>query len=185
MRYIALFRGINVGGRNAVKMQALRQMLAGLGYAGARTCLQSGNAVFDASGEPDAIKERIQAAFAGEFGFESAVVVRSAEEISAIANARPFSQAELDAAAAANPGVEHAYVYFMDSAPPPAAVEALAAKHGGPDRLLAGAGGRELHLLCHGSVRDSKLAAALAKLGTPMTARNWKTLDRLRAMAEA
>jgi uncharacterized protein (DUF1697 family) len=45
-RYVALLRGINVGGNKRVSMTRLREMLQGLGYTGVTTLLQSGNAVF-------------------------------------------------------------------------------------------------------------------------------------------
>jgi uncharacterized protein (DUF1697 family) len=81
MRYVALLRGININPATRVAMADLRALLEGLGYAGVRTHLQSGNALFTADEEPP---ERIAAAIerrtADELGRAVAVVVRTAEE---------------------------------------------------------------------------------------------------------
>ena len=68
-RYAVLIRGINVGGRQKLAMADLRAVLAGLGCTGARTLLQSGNAVFDAEGRPAGrLEEDIAAGIAGMTG---------------------------------------------------------------------------------------------------------------------
>lgn len=180
MKFIALFRGINVGGKNIVKMAELREMLAGLGVEKVQTYIQSGNATFDASDNPVMLKEKIETAFADTFGFGSTVILRTGNEIAAIAEKPPFSAELVDAAIAANPNVEHVYIYFMDTMPSEEHIRALQAEYAGRDKLRIGV--RELFLLCHESIRDSKLAAALSKLNTPMTARNWKTLNKLHLM---
>jgi uncharacterized protein (DUF1697 family) len=182
MRFVALFRGINVGGRNTVKMDTLRKMLVGLGYENVRTYIQSGNVLFDAESEPNGIKEKIQAGFLTTFGFDSPVILRAGDELIAIARALPFSAEEIEAAVRANSSVEHLYVYFMDSVPPAELLDTICAGYDGSDRLSVGM--REVYLLCYESVRDSKLAVALTKLGVPMTARNWKTLNKLCVMVQ-
>jgi Uncharacterized protein conserved in bacteria len=171
MTYVALFRGINVGGKNLVKMAELRQMLSRMGFLNVKTYIQSGNAIFDSEDMPDKIKADIQAAFRKVFGFECHIVLRTKDEISAVISALPFSETEIEEAVAANADVAHLYFYFADSVP------ALAAKCDSGDKLIAGMGG--IYLLCYESVRDSKLAMALAKQDIPMTARNWKTLNTL------
>lgn len=101
----------------------------------------------------------------------------TSDEINAVIQDMPFSPEEIAAAEAANPDVEHLYVYLMDNAPECGEIEKLAAGYAGPDKLCAGR--REIYLLCHQSIRDSKPAAALGKLGVPMTSRNWKTMNKL------
>jgi len=171
MTYVALFRGINVGGKNRVKMAELRQLLTGLGYQNVKTYIQSGNAIFDSEDEPSKIKDAIQATFQDAFEFECNVVLRTKKEIEAVIDGLPFSETEIDDAIAANAEVEHLYFYFADGAPE------LAAAHEGEDKLVAGVGG--VYLLCYESVRDSKAAMVLVKQEFPMTARNWKTLNGL------
>lgn len=177
MRYVAFFRGINVGGKSIVKMQALKGLFEALGYQGVRTYIQSGNVVFDAAEAADQIKEKVSGAFCASFGFDSAVLLRSQDEMDAMLAALPFSPQEMSEAALANPEVEHLYVYMLDRAPSSDAIARLEREHGGPDRLRAGR--HEVYLLCHDSIRTSKLAAALVKLHPAMTARNWKTISKL------
>jgi uncharacterized protein (DUF1697 family) len=73
--------------------------------------------------------------------------------------------------------MEHLYVYLPEGMPEHREIEQLEAAHNGPDKLRAGH--REIYMLCHQSVRDSKLAVALSKLDMPVTARNWKTIHKL------
>ncbi|MDR0434979.1 MAG: DUF1697 domain-containing protein [Gracilibacteraceae bacterium] len=182
MTYAALFRGINVGGKNIVKMVELRQLLSGLGFRNVKTYIQSGNAIFDSDDEAPKIKETIQVAFQSAFQFECAVILRTKEEIEAVIKSLPFSKTEMAEAAAANSEVEHLYYYFSDNPPGRSMIRTIGAEYGGPDKLAVGAGG--MYLLCHESIRDSKLAAALVKQNFSMTARNWKTLTKLSAMME-
>lgn len=79
--YIALLRGINVGGNKIIKMQELKAMFEALKYEHVRTYIQSGNVVFEsegasASGLAGTISQRIQETF----GFEVPVIIRSLEE---------------------------------------------------------------------------------------------------------
>ncbi len=177
MKYVALFRGINVGGKNIAPMAELKKMLAELGFEGVSTYIQSGNAVFASEDGPEVIAERIGAAFSARFGFESKVILRNKAEWEAILARLPFSPEEIAAAEAAAPEVEHLYLYLLEEAAPGQALGALQAAYAGPDRLVGL--GREIYFLCHQSVRDSKLAASLAKLNLPMTCRNWKTLNKI------
>ena len=177
MTYVALFRGINVGGKNIVKMAELRQMLSGLGFQNVKTYIQSGNAIFDSNDTPDNIKDTVQNSFQSTFKSESAIILRTKDEIRKNIASLPFSVLEIEAAVATNPDVEHLYFYFTDDILTDATIHVLNADYGNPDKLAVGQGG--VYLLCYESVRDSKLAAALSKQSISMTARNWKTLNKL------
>ena len=179
MTHLALFRGINVGGKNIVQMAELRHMLTGLGFQNVQTYIQSGNAIFDAEDAPEAVAATIHAAFPAAFGFECAVLVRTREDIRAVVDSLPFSQAEIAGAEAACSEIEHLYYYFAQNPPEEAALDALNAAHS-RGRLALGPGG--VYLLCLDSVRDSKLAAALSKLNPAMTVRNWKTMNKLHSL---
>jgi len=89
--YIALLRGINVSGKNAIRMEALRDSVAGLGFQGVQTYLQSGNIVFcTAKSDEAALASAIQARITRDFGFEVPVLVLSAQQLELIASANPF-----------------------------------------------------------------------------------------------
>ena len=91
--YIALLRGINVGGK-VLKMADLREAVAGLGLENVRTYLQSGNMVFRAAKASNAVLAgRISDAIRSHKSMDVTVMVRNAEEWSKIAADNPFPQA--------------------------------------------------------------------------------------------
>lgn len=181
MKYIAFFRGINVGGRNKVAMSDLRKLLSELGLLSVRTYIQSGNALFESGEDERALAHRIERGFLEAFGFESIVMLRTGQELAAILDNLPFSEREIAEAGADANGAECLYCYLLFNEVPESELQALCAAYSGKDRLVAV--GREIYLLCHQSIRDSKLAASLAKLQLPMTSRNLKTLRKLFELA--
>ncbi len=179
--YVALFRGINVGGKNIVKMAALRQMLEKMKLVGVQTYIQSGNALFQSNETENALIARIAQEFNSTFGFDSTVILRTSQKITNILEQLPFSQDEISAAEAAS-DAECLYVYLLPDAPPKDIIQKLCADYNGMDQLHVGE--REIYLLCHQSIRDSKLAQSLQKLKLTATVRNWKTMNKLRALFE-
>ncbi len=180
MRYAAFFRGLNVGGHANVKMQDLRALLEGLGFAGVRTYIQSGNAVFETELPEDECTARICEAFTARFGIDCAVTLRTEEELAGVLRGLPFDAQQMAAAEAADPKVEHVYVYLADGPVPQEELDAMRGRYEGPDLLCEGT--REVYLLCHESVRLSKLAALLPRLGRALTARNLRTLQKVHGM---
>src|SRR5215510_8802529 len=84
-RYVALFRGINVGKAKRIAMADLRALLEGLGYSEVKTLLNSGNAVFTArSGAADKMAARIRSAVSAELGVDALVIVKSEQDVAAI-----------------------------------------------------------------------------------------------------
>ena len=80
--YVALLRGINVGGRSLVPMAELRALFTSLGLADVQTYIQSGNVVFTAGGgEEEELAARIEAALAEAFGIAPAVLLRTPAEL--------------------------------------------------------------------------------------------------------
>ena len=97
--YVALLRGVNVGGRNRLAMADLRAILESLGHAHVRTYIQSGNAIFttDASGEAGsetALASTIRAGIADRVGLEVDVIVRSRDDLAEALAAVPFRAAD-------------------------------------------------------------------------------------------
>src|ERR1043166_4486381 len=91
-QYVALFRGINVGGNNLIKMAELKACLESLGLADVRTYIQSGNVLF-ASPEADAAKltKTIEAELSKTFTYQSRLVLRSQKQLQAIVDDAPKS----------------------------------------------------------------------------------------------
>jgi uncharacterized protein (DUF1697 family) len=95
-RYVALLRGINVGGLSSVKMADLRSAMAGLGLEDVTTYIQSGNVVFgSAAGEADLVGA-VQTALTERFDRPITVLLRSAEQLAAIASVNPFAERQDD-----------------------------------------------------------------------------------------
>ncbi len=176
-RYVALLRGINVGGNKKVPMARLRELLEGLGYTDVATLLQSGNAVFTSKEKkPALLARRIEAALAEEFGFEVPVLVRTRDELAAAIQANPL------------PGAEEApsqfLVTFLSDVPDPQRLQALDPAADLPDEFRVV--GREIYARFPNGIRDSKLAVVLGgtRLGVTPTARNWSTVTKLLELAD-
>ncbi|WP_074109888.1 DUF1697 domain-containing protein [Paenibacillus sp. P46E] len=174
--YIALLRGINVGGNKIIKMQALKTMFESLGYEQVRTYIQSGNVVFE-SGKSAAAKleAAISAAILDTFGFEVSVMIRTLAELEAAITANPFQNLSQE-------DYKRLYVSFLSKAPSEEALVKLIPYADGADKLRIA--GKEMYTLYEVSVSQSPLfKVPLDKwLGTSITARNWNTVNKLAAI---
>ena len=176
--YIALIRGINVGGK-AMPMAALRALFAKLGYGDAKTYIQSGNVVFTASGRDGTkIAEALEAAIAKTFGYEAAVIVRGSEAWRGLLKANPYAKRKLAEG-------ERLFITFLEEPPAKAAAEALEAVKDPKDEVKVR--GSEAFLLVRGSYGEANLSNAFIekKLGVRATTRNLPTVLKLLEMAEA
>ena len=90
-RYVALLRGINVGGNKRIAMADLQALCEGLGFEHVRTLLQSGNVVLDASCRRRTVESRLSGAIEQQLGMEVRVVVRTAAELAAVVEHDPYS----------------------------------------------------------------------------------------------
>ena len=176
--YIALIRGINVGGKS-MPMAALRDILAGLGHQDAKTYIQSGNAVFTATGRDGRkIARAIETAIAKKFGYEAAVIVRSLEEWRELLKANPYAQTQLKDG-------ERLFVSFLEETPGKAMAAKLEAIKDLKDEVKVR--GCEAFLLVRGSYGESNLSNAFVEktLSLRSTTRNMPTTLKLLEMAEA
>ena len=174
--YIALLRGVNVGGNKLVAMAELRELLAGLDCVEPRTLLQSGNAVFrSAEKSPEALEKRLETEALKRLNLRTTFFVRDAECWQQIIAGNPFhDEAERDPA--------HLVVMLFKDAPQAAAVEALRAAIKGPEVLHVTE--RRAYISYPEGIGRSRLTNTLidAKLGTRGTGRNWNTVLKLDAL---
>jgi uncharacterized protein (DUF1697 family) len=175
--HVALLRGVNVGGRNRIAMEALRQIASDLGLVGARTHLQSGNLAFLAQEGAGAVaEEALRRVLIQQLGIDVPVVVRTQSALAATISANPFADA-----ASGDPS--HLLVTFMSGAPREDRLAAIraAARLGERVELV----GRELFIHYAGGVAGSRLTTALIdrELAVMGTARNWTTVVALEALA--
>ena len=176
--YVAFLRGINVGGKNLLPMKELAAMFARAGASDVRTYIQSGNVLFTATPTVAAkIAAAVTKAVAAKYGFEVALVLRTQEELAAVARANPYL----------TPDADHGrlLVMFLADAPAARAVAALDPQRSPPDEFTVR--GREIYLRCPNGFGRSKLSNAWfdAKLGTTSTGRNWRTVLKLLELAGA
>ncbi len=176
--YVGLLRGINVGGRNRVAMADLRDMVADLGFAGARTLLQSGNLVFQGARRTSEQLERLlELETEKRLGIGVDYCVRTATEWTALVARNPFpDEAERDPS--------HLLVLFQKEAPKAKDVAALQAAIRGPERVRAE--GKQVYIVYPAGIGDSKLTSAVLdkKLGSRGTGRNWNTVLKLADLAQ-
>ncbi len=172
--WIALFRGINVGGRNKMPMAVLARTLESVGCLSVRTYIQSGNVVFVSSVRSKAnLTKRLEDATEAQFGFRPNIFLQTdADFRSAIAN-NPFADAILE------PKTLH--FFFLDSKPDPPNIQGIAELAIPSERFqLIDA---VFYLHTPDGFGRSKLAAGLErKLGVPTTARNYSTIHNLSEM---
>jgi uncharacterized protein (DUF1697 family) len=175
--FIALYRGINVGGNNPVKMEALRAMHERLGHQGVASYIQSGNMIFSSNGSAEAIAGKAAAEFLKEFGFAAKIVVVDAKRWRAIVESNPYAKF-----AAVNPKTVHAGICVGE--PSAKGLQALLLKTGGSETFAIKKGIVYLH--APDGFGTSKFAAGMEKAsGVPMTVRNWRTIETLWNMASA
>ena len=129
--FIALLRGINVGGNNKMPMADLRAMLEGLGFVNVQNYIQSGNALFAGEGAALEVQAKIEVAITATFGFSVPVMIVSADDLDAAIAANPFADV-ID-----NPAKSH--LGFMSAAPSADAIALLKTKpHSGEQREVRG-----------------------------------------------
>jgi uncharacterized protein (DUF1697 family) len=171
--WVALLRGINVGGNNPVPMAELRARCESLDLTEVRSYIASGNVLF-LSDEKDrtALSKRLEQAIDETFGVPATVVLRTFAEIAKVAAARPFGD-----------DTSQAYVAFLAAEPSKKAIEELRSLDVEPDRFEVG--DTEIFLHYPNGVQGSRLTGALLerRLGIAATARNWRTVTRLAELA--
>ena len=172
--YIALFRGINVGGTGSLPMKELAALLEDLGCREVRTYIQSGNAVF-ASPEPDSAKlaAAISAEIKSRRGFEPQVLLLTRAEFEQAIAANPFPEAQSDP--------QSLHLGFLAVEPPVPNLAGIEKRRAASERwqLI----GRVFYLCAPEGVGRSKLAAEVEKLlGVPLTDRNWRTVQAIAEM---
>ena len=170
-KYVALLRGINVGGHRKVPMARLRTLAEEIGLAEPATHVASGNLVFSAEEDAGTLEARLEHAIEAEFGFAVDVIVRSAGDWAALAAANPFPQESAD-----TPNLVMLTIGKQPATD--AAVETLRAKAAENERVERR--GEALWIWFGGGAGRSKLGAAPAK--GVWTARNWRTVATLRDM---
>lgn len=174
--FVALIRGINVGGKNTLPMNELVTLLENIGVQKVRTYIQSGNAVFQSAvKDPSELAKRISAEIKKRFAFEPHVLLLGIEAIDEAIAKNPFTEAEADPS--------RLHLCFLTSEPGTPDLDKLNDLKIASERFYLS--DKVFYLYAPEGVGRSKLAASTEKvLGVPMTARNWRTVCKIKELAE-
>ncbi len=176
--YIALLRGINVGGKT-VKMERLRTVLGALGFEQVKTLLASGNVVFNCTAEPvDSLRPRIEAALKDEFGFSIPVLLRTAAQLHDLIGHDPFVGITV------TPETRLYVTFIGDTRQEPATFPPF------PDESVRIVRNTATEVCTAVQLTDGRgtldLMASLEQvLGKNITTRNWNTVQKIAAVLSA
>jgi uncharacterized protein (DUF1697 family) len=178
MRYVALIRGINVGGKQKLPMADLRASMASLGYTDVATYIQSGNVVFTSPGDDStAAAGAIELKIEQDTGLDVSVMVLSRDQLAAIIEQNPFPDST------GRPTELH--VSFLSASPDKQLFNEIDPHQFEPDEYRLGE--KVMYLWCPHGVGRSKLAAYPweRRLGVRATLRNWNTVTKLLSLLDA
>ena len=173
--HLALLRGINVSGKNKIRMADLTRILTELGLGAVQTYIQSGNALFHAPAKlRKQLPKLMAAAIQERFSLNVPVVVLTRAELNEAIAGNPYPQA------VATPKQLH--VLFLADSPAAELLATLDYARSAPDRFHVS--GRFIYMHLAGSAADTRLTNAYfdSKLKTISTGRNWQTITTLQAM---
>jgi uncharacterized protein (DUF1697 family) len=174
--YVALFRGLNVGGKNVLPMKALGDFLENLVFRNVETYIQSGNVVFESSDKSAArLSAKIRSEMERCLGIKSHVLLLRLEELKEAILANPFSEA------ASDPRALH--VGFLTAVPQNPNLQKLESLKKKSERYHLT--DKVFYLHAPEGVGRSKLAANVERvLAVTMTGRNWRTVCKIWEMAK-
>ncbi|HSJ33551.1 MAG TPA: DUF1697 domain-containing protein [Acidimicrobiia bacterium] len=176
-QYVALLRGINVGGNNQVSMADLRAAFEAEGFDDVRTYINSGNVLFSADSGRAGLEDRVEEMLRRRLGIDLMVVVRSRRQLENIIRKAPEGFGE-------HPDLYHSDVVFVKAPLTPARALGVVELREEVDQAWAGTG-----VLYFARLSARRTQSKMSKImGTPeyklMTIRSWSTTTRLRDLWE-
>jgi uncharacterized protein (DUF1697 family) len=171
--YIAILRGINVSGKNMIKMPELQTLFEGLGFNKVKTYIQSGNVIFKAAAKNSSeIEKLIEEKIFEKFSLKVPVLVKTKDEVEEVLQNNPFVKAT-------NVDVSKLHVTFLSKEPEQANVDKISKDQYLPDEFILK--GSTVYLHCPNGYGNTKLNNNFfeSKLKVTATTRNWKTVNEL------
>ena len=174
-RWIALLRGINVGGHNKIPMAELRTMCSDIGWQDVATYIQSGNILFGAKGTISSLEKQLGEAIASHFGHRIHIIVRPAAAWPLYLRLNPFPDAS-----EAEPN--RVMLALARNKLPPDTAENLQQYATSGESIAQRTDSLWIHY-ASGSARSKITPALLDRLaGSPVTTRNWRTVLKINDM---
>ena len=177
-KYVALLRGINVGGKRVIKMADLKRLMEEAGFVSVSTYIQSGNIVFTTiENKIDKIENTIFELILSAYGFEVPVIVRSQESIKKIVEENLFLEK-------ANGDLARLHVTFLKRLPNRKNIDKMQAINVNPDSYSVSV--NNIYIFCIAGYKDTKCSNTFfeKKLEVSCTTRNWKTVLKIKQMME-
>ena len=174
--FIALLRGINVGGNNILPMRNLVELLEGLGLSHVKTYIQSGNALFQSENKNTIeLSHKISTAIGKSHGFRPQVLLFEMKDFQDAITSNPFPEGESE------PKTLH--LFFLDAPPKNPDLETLKSLKTNSEQFMLM--NNVFYLHAPDGIGRSKLASNVEKaLGVGVTARNWRTVRKIMALAK-
>lgn len=168
--YIAILRGINVGGQKKIKMEELKALYEALGFKNITTYIQSGNMIFESpETNLQKIKDKIEHKMKSSLGFDVVVFIKTKKDFEKLLSKNPFIKQD----------VNSLYVTFLSDIPYEIPVDEIKkAKDSAEEFFISG---KEVFLFCPNGYGRTKLSNNFfeKKLKLSATTRNWKTINKL------
>jgi uncharacterized protein (DUF1697 family) len=177
--YIAVLRGINVSGKNIIKIKALAVALENAGLSKVKTYIQSGNIVFCHQKVPlGNLRDLIHTTIIKNFSYEVPVIVFTKDYLKRVIQSNPFlNQPDID--------MKRLFVTFFAAEPENDAHEAMLAIDLTPDKILRGE--KAYYGYCPGGYATTKFNNDFfeKKAKVKATTRNWRTCNKLLEIADS
>jgi uncharacterized protein (DUF1697 family) len=176
MKYIALLRGINVSGKNLIKMDALKFSLEKLNFKNIKTYIQSGNIVFESEEKTvSELSNEIRQLILKDFSLEVPVIVIESTEFEEIVTSNPFAKKE-------DCDEKFMHLTFLNEQIDVSKTSLINEKLGENEELVFGK--RFVYLYIPSGYGNTKLSNTFIenKLKNVATTRNWKTCNELLKM---
>lgn len=176
-RWIALLRGINVGGHNRIPMAELRDLCSEIGWQDIATYIQSGNILFSADGSMPNLEKALTKAIASHFGHRIHVIVRPAAAWPLYVRMNPFSEAS-------ESEPDRVMLALSKKPMPPDAADNLNQYTASGESIVQRTDSLWIHY-ASGSAKSRITPVLLDRLaGSPVTTRNWRTVLKINDMME-
>jgi uncharacterized protein (DUF1697 family) len=177
-RYVALIRGINVGGRNLIAMSDLREAFESAGSKEVRTYIQSGNVLFESGASRRSLEHDLEPMLERRFGVPLMVVLRSHQQLRSVVERAPAGFGK-------KPDKYHSDAIFLKAPLTPRSALRIVDLRDGVDQVWPGTG-----VLYFARLSARRTQSRMSRIvGTPeykqMTIRNWKTTTKLLSLLDA
>ena len=175
-KFVGLLRGINVGGHNKIRMSDLRSLCTEIGWDEVQSYIQSGNLVFSAAATAARLEVQLEESIERRFGLQIPVIVRDAEDWFGYVKSNPFPEASLKEP-------NQVTLALSKRTPKSDATERLRERASNGESVVQT--GNVLWIHFSGGSAKSKLSPTLLNrlVGSPVTARNWRTVLKLEDLA--